>query len=163
MVIFVYGVDYPRQMNLSLIPKTTLLILITLFMSSIAITLYVIRRKCNLRRQGLISVAIDISIAFFGGGNLRMQHKFERLFFGILLVAAFFLISLFAGAFLDYIYRIQNQKVDTFNELATTQSPIYLITSLTSYSTQIDEMMRLVFTNAIKKTVLNLSIFFSIF
>lgn len=143
-VIFIYGVDFQRRMNISVTPNSTrlLIILIIIFMSSAAIILFFIRRNIENRRNEIIGTFIDILVAFIGGGNLRMQHKFERCFFGILLIAAFFVTLLFAGDILDLIYRNLNQRISTFQQLASINSPVYIIPALRMYSTRIDEMLR---------------------
>lgn len=91
-VIFIYGVESKRRTGIFIIPKSVRILsgLIVTFVSLAAISLYFIRKKFNLPRNGLSTTIIDIIVAFIAGGNLRMHHQFERLFFGILLFAAFF-------------------------------------------------------------------------
>lgn len=121
VVLFVYGADFTREMNILFVPRSIQLLIssILLFKISAVIILYIIRRKFQLRRNDFMSALIDTMVAFTAGGNLRMGHKLERIFFGILLIGNFFIISLFSGDLLDCFYRILDQKVSTFEQLAT--------------------------------------------
>lgn len=143
-VLFVYGADFERQMNIVFIPESvqTLIILISLFMILVAVILRIIRRKFNLPRQSLLSIILDIAIAFIGGGNLRMHHKYERLLFGILLIAAFLITSIFTGELLDCIYSVMNQKIDTFEQLAERNQSVYISPALKSHVPLICEVLR---------------------
>lgn len=142
--IFVYGADFERQMNILSIPGSVqgLAISIVLFIISAAIVLCIIRRKFKLRRDGLISTFIDTMVAFIAGGNLRMQHKYERWFFGILLIAAFFITSIFTGDLLEYVHRILSQEIDTFDQLKNRNQSVYIIPSLSIYAKHICVMLR---------------------
>lgn len=134
-VIFVYGTDFTRRMNITMsIPEPIQMMAgyILLFVVLAAIILRLIRKKWKLRRDGLFSTFIDTMIAFIDGGNLRMQHKFERWFFGVLLIAAFFISSLFVGDLLDCVYRIIYEHINTFEQLAQINSSIYISSSLNS-------------------------------
>lgn len=144
MVLFVYGTDYTRQMNILLIPEAVQIVaaLITLTMSTAALVLSVIRRKLRLRRGGLLTAFVDIWITFIGGGNLRVDHKLERYFYAILLTAAFFITSLFAGELLDCIVRILNQKITKLEQLKEIDAPIYNTASLHASHKRIDELLR---------------------
>lgn len=145
-VVFVYGADFTRQMNVLSYPKSVQIMsaLIVLFMGLAALTLSIIRRKWKLRRGSFISASIDTLIAFIAGGNLRMRHKLERLFFGIVLIGVFFITSIYAGDLLDCTYRILHQKIDTFDQLKTIQSPIYINRSLKMYTKDIWEIVKYV-------------------
>lgn len=131
-VIFVYGTNYQRKTNIVLIPKSTkiLAILIVTFIILSAIVLYFARQKWHLRRRSPSSALLDTMIAFIAGGNLEMRHRFERWFFGILLFGAFFITSIYTGDLLDCIFSILNQKVETFEQLAKTNSTIFVNPSL---------------------------------
>lgn len=143
-VIFVYGEDIQRQVNIWYMPGSVQgqAISIVTFMSLAAIVLCIIRRKFKLRRDGLLSTFIHTLVVFIGGGNLRMQHRFEKWFFGILLFGAFFITSIFTGDLLDCVYRILNQKISTFEELAGMNSPIYISRSLAANSMHVRNILR---------------------
>lgn len=143
-VIFVYGIESRRQTNILVVPKSVRILsgLIMAFFALAAIFLHFIRKKLNLLRDGLLTTIIDTMVAFTAGGNLRMHHKFERIFFGILLFAAFFLTSLYLGDVLHFVYRVLNQKIDTFEELAQLNAPIYVNAELSDDGDIIREMFR---------------------
>lgn len=145
-VVFVYGANFQRQLNILTFPKAVQILsgLIVLFMSLAALILSIVRRKWHLRRSNVLSVIEDIIISFIAGGNLQMRHKCERWFFGIMLVAAFFITSIFAGDLFDCIYRILFQEIDTFDKLIATKSPIYINQSLKMYRKDIWTMVRFV-------------------
>lgn len=130
-VIFVYGTDIQRGEHFAFVPSYTkaLGIILTTYICLAAIVLLIIRKKLKLRRDGVLITSIDVMVAFVAGGNLRMQHRFERLFFGILLISAFFIVSIFTGTVLDSIYSISKQEV-TFDQLHKINSPIFISPSL---------------------------------
>lgn len=144
VVVFAYGSDYTRQMNILLIPEAVQIVAasIILVMSSAALVLSVIRRKLRLRRGGFLSAFIDTLIAFISGGNLRMKNKLERCFFAILLVGAFFFTSLFAGDLLDCIVRILNQKITKLEQLKEIGAPIYIAPGLHPHMQHINQLLR---------------------
>lgn len=143
-VIFVYGEDLTREMNIVLIPELAkiLAILIVLFMSLAAFLLSFMRKMLKIRGDSFITSLIDTLITFIAGGNLRMQHKYEKWLFGILLFSAFFIISIFSGGLLFYTYRILNQEMNTFNQLAEINAPIFINPSLKAYRRDIRGMLR---------------------
>lgn len=144
VTIFVYGDDFSRHMNILLIPESVQILagLIVLFKISAAIILFIIRRKFQLRGGDFISAFIDTMVAFTAGGNLRLRHKFEKWFFGIMLIGAFFIISLFMGDLLDCIYRIFDQKISTFEQLATMNAPIFISHRLSVHTEDINDRLR---------------------
>lgn len=87
---------------------------------------------------------IDTMVAFISGGNLRMRHKWERWFFGILLIGAFFITSLFTGDLLDCIMTILNHKMKRLEQLADLPSPIYVHSTLVNDVEHIQNILRLV-------------------
>lgn len=146
MVLFVYGMNIQRQTNILLIPKSikTLTILIMSFVALAAVVLNIIRKRFQLRRFGLLSTFLDTMVAFVAGGNLRMHHRLERWFFGILLIGAFFITSIFTGDLLNSVYYLHEQKITTFGQLAEMNSSIYAHSQLRLYTSRIHEMLRLV-------------------
>lgn len=83
------------------------------------------RQLAKLKRDGFVSSALDTFIAFFSGGNLRMQHRLERIFFGILLIATFFITSIWNDADLISCSLDSEQKIDTFQKLTQLNPNIY--------------------------------------
>lgn len=80
-----------------------------------------------------------------GGGNLRIEHRFEKWYFGILLIGAFFIVSVFGGDLVDSVVCILNPKMLTFKDLAEmdTQIHFYIDPDLDSPDLGILEMLRL--------------------
>lgn len=142
-VVFVYGSDYERGMDILLVPKSIQLVtgLIVLFISLSAIVLSMIRRKLRLPNADFVSAFIDCWIPFICGGTLRMSHRLERWFFAISLFGAFFIVNVFAGDFLDSILRVLNHKIRTFEELAKISPPIYINPDLSFYNQRIYETL----------------------
>lgn len=144
VVYFIYGDDFQRQKDIFRMPQSVRVLYIGMivFVILASIVLSFIRRKFNLRRGGLFSTCIDTCVAFINGGNLQMQHKWERWFFGILLIASFFLMAICTSDLLCFVYHIEDQKIDTFEELAQTQSPIYGHPIAKKFRMDIEEMFR---------------------
>lgn len=122
IVIFVYGTDFRRERDIFLVPNSILLVtsLIVLFMTMSSLTLYVARRKLNLRGNSVTISIMDCLIPFIGGGNLQMEHRFERWFFGIMLIGGFFIIAVFGGDLVDTVIKIHSSKIETYEHLAAT-------------------------------------------
>lgn len=132
--LFVYGTDFKREVNILFepIPEQIQLIagLIVLFVLWAAIVLYMIRRKLNLPRNEFSLAFMECITPFIGGGNMRIRHKWEKWFFIILIFGAFFIVAVFAGCLLDAAIRIQHQRIETFEQLAQIDSPIFIRNSL---------------------------------
>ena len=142
--VFIYGKDFKRGMNVPLIPTSALIAagVILLFICFAAIILHTIRRKLKLPGNDYVSSLIDCWIPFVGGGNVRMHHKYERCFFGVLYFSAFLIVSMFGGDLVDNITRILNAKVSTFQQVAEIQSPIYINSPLNMHSDNIQAMIQ---------------------
>lgn len=146
-VFFVYGTDYQRQINNNLFSKlkiftfnwTNLLVILA------AIALCFIRRLNKLRRDGFISVLIDVVVIFTGGGNLRMDHKLERWFFVIMSIGAFFLNAICLGPTLFPSYLLPCRNIETFQELAAINPPIYISFLLRGDKHLVADLMGFVF------------------
>lgn len=142
-----YGTDYKREIDIFRVSKSVKLVagLITLLLIVATITLYAIRRKLRRPESSVALSIMDCLILFIGGGNLRMDHRFERWFFGIMLVGAFFIVSVFGGDLVDSVARVLNSKVETYKELTEINPQIYLDQILATYYEDIDLMLRLFF------------------
>lgn len=142
-VIFVYGTDFQRGEHFAFVPSYTKILGITLstFICMAAIVLFIIRKRFKLRRDGFLITFIDTMVAFVAGGNLRMQHRIERLFFGCVLISAFFIVSIFTGTVLDCIYSIAKQEV-TFEKMHGLKSPIFISPSLNANVENILQMLK---------------------
>lgn len=156
-VIFVYGVDFERQLNIWMVSGSdrSILVFIGIFVCLAAIILVMIRRKFELRY--VMSSFIDIIVAFIAGGSLHMRYKWERWFFGILLIAAFFIISLFTGDLLDCVIAILNQNINRFEQLAVLSTPIYVHPAIKKNVAIIQEILKLVIVMNIEFQLTNVS------
>lgn len=141
--VFVYGTDYSRAMNLNIIAPSTRTAagVILLFIWFAAITLCVIRQKLGLSRAGFITSFIDCLIPFIGGGNIRVRHKFEGWFFGVLIFSAFLIMSVLGGDLVDSVIQIINSKISKFEQLAETNSTVYINQPLKLHSENIHSML----------------------
>lgn len=148
-IIFVYGTDFQRKLNILLIPMSiwVVSILIILFMCLAAIALHTLRKKFHLRRVDHGSTLIDILIVFIACGNLRIYHKWERLFFLILFNGAFFLTPIFSSEILSQVYRMRNRQINTFEQLTEIDSPIFINPTLATHEHNVCEMLRLGISN----------------
>lgn len=142
--IFMYGTDYKRGFDIFRVSKSVKIVvalLLSLFFVAIII-LRAIRRRFRLLGNSVGSCAMDCLILFIGGGNLEMRHRFERWFFGILMVGAFFIVSVFGGDLVDSVVTVLNSKFDTFEDLVEINPPIYIDPTLSSQYTEICDMLR---------------------
>lgn len=128
IVIFVYGEDFKRQLNMWFIPGSarTIFIFIIMFICLAAIVLCIIRKKFKLRRADLPITFIHTIVAFIGGEDLRMRHKWERWFFGIVMIGAFFITSVYGGTLLDYFVQSYGQKMTKIEQLIGLKLPVFV-------------------------------------
>lgn len=128
LIMFVYGPDFERHMIESTASASmrTMTISIVIYWTLIAIILCAARKKLQLPRNGLISSFIDTMIAFISGGNLLLKYKFEKWFFTVLVIGAFFINALWTGDLLSLAISVPDQKVSTFEQLAEIDPPIFL-------------------------------------
>lgn len=142
--MFIYGTNYKRQINHNLFSQLKLFIFnwssLTIFVA--AIVLCFVRRLNRLRRDGFISVVIDVGVIFIGGGHLRMDHKLERWLFVIVSIGAFFLNAICLDSTLFPFYLLTQPSVDTFQQLAQINPPIYASVALISSESLMKEMLR---------------------
>lgn len=91
-VLFVYGSNYQRQVNNNVLSKLKIFALswMNLFVILAAILLTYIYRWTRISCDGFISALINVLVIFTGGARLRMNHIFERWFFIIVSIGAFF-------------------------------------------------------------------------
>lgn len=86
------------------------------------IMLCFLRRGDLNRRVDIALVYIDVMIAVTGGGNLRYRNKIEKIFFGILLLGAFYINTIGIDNFLFATFLTDTPDgVDTFEKLAEQQ------------------------------------------
>lgn len=143
--IFVYGHDFNRNIDVFNLSTSLLIyggvwIILTVLLATI---LWIGRQKLNHRRNEFTLALIDITVTYLAGGNLRMQHKIEKWFFGILLIFAFFLTSILTGDVLDQIYRVNSQKMSEFHELSQLNLSIYTHPSLSNQDDDVHALLRI--------------------
>lgn len=126
-VVLVYGSDLKRRTDVLFVPEWAKIVSIwvLIFWFIFASILCIMRQIWNLNRGDFISSLIDTASANIGFGNLQMNHRLERLFFGMLLIFSIVAGPLWQDVFLVQTYQILDEKVSTFQELATINAPIY--------------------------------------
>lgn len=99
-VMFAYCANFVRERNVFNASGSVQLTagLIVSFVVVTAIILWLLRRKFGLAYDDFQLAFMDSLILAIGGGNLRMDNRFERWFFGTLLVSTFFMMSVFRGS-----------------------------------------------------------------
>lgn len=139
-----YGTDYKRKFDIFPISRPVKIVsaLIVSLLAVATIALYKIRIRFELPGNSFGSVIADCLIAFIGGGHLRMEHRFERWFFGILMMGAFFIISVFGGDLVDSVEHVLNSKVEAFEDLTKTNLTVYVDRGLAVHSEDISGMLK---------------------
>lgn len=145
--VFVYGHDLDRhvEVDISLIPKNLMILFgINFFLFlTVTIVLWIGRMKL-VKQNDFPLAALDISILIFGGGNLRIQHRFEKYFFGILMLLVIFAVPLYTSVYLDEAYYMLNQRFSTFDELRQINLTVYSSSPLRNHNNDIHEMLKYV-------------------
>lgn len=118
--MFVHGMnDSPSVLRLDILKVFQATWIQIVFITCAMIMLYFIRRGDLMRRVEFISVYIDVMIAVTAGGNLRYRDKFEKIFFGILLLGSFYINTIGVDNFLFATFLSQTpERIDTFDKLA---------------------------------------------
>lgn len=146
-VLFVYGTNFQRQVNNNVLSKLKIFALswMNLFVVLAAIILSIIYRWTGLSRDGFISALIDAMVIVTGGGRLRMTHTFERWFFAIVSIGAFFLTAISLGPTLFPSYLLSHRSINTFQQLAEINPPFYFDYVLRKDQDLVVDMLRYVF------------------
>lgn len=144
-MIFVYGSDFTRSIRsldmISFWKSTSFWIVCAIFVVA-AIILYQLRRVADLQCASIFIGLFEVFVVLFGGGNIRAQHRCERVFFAIMLVASFFLVSLYLADFSMHSVLYEPQRVNTFDELAKRDVPFYVNLILSQHEPKINAMLR---------------------
>lgn len=144
VVMFFYSIGAERQTEsvmLSELQSATQIGFFVFVLLAAAILCY-LRSRNRLRRDGYISCFIDVCIGLFGGGNLSMRHRLERWFFGIFLIANFFLMTFWVDGIFYPRFFIQDRSIKTFDQLAKVNPPIYMSFPLIKNGRIIEELLR---------------------
>lgn len=144
-VLFVYGADFRREMNIMYIPMTIQQVscFILLFVYWAGIILWIIRLEFDMPRNDLLSSLIDCYVPVYYIGHHRMQHNWEKWFFVVLLLGVFGISSMFSEILFKSVGHMLNGKVNTFRQVAEINSPIYTDSDLTRHGIDIDPALRL--------------------
>lgn len=144
IVIYIYEKSFNRQsIYVTYLQfwksKNTLFFKIMLVLGTIII--YLIRKRAKLQ-GGLLIGFSEIFMVFFGGGNVQSHHKWEKMFFTILMVAAFFWVSIYLSNFsIHSTISDDIQNVNTFQILAKQNVTYYLTESLNKEQSIITQML----------------------
>lgn len=142
--IFVYGSDFRRQpthYDYQFFRYGNYWIMV-LFNLSVAVILYVLRRRTNTQSDISINLLDAIAI-FYGGGNVHVQHKWEKSFFAIAMIGSFFFVSLMLANFSMHSITCQRfDKIDSFSKLAPRDIQFYISLSLADNKGYIIEMIK---------------------
>lgn len=143
-VVLVYGTDLKRRKDILYIPDWVryLGFWIVFFWISFALILCVIRRRIGIANHGIISTLIESAVPFIGVGTIQMDHRWEKIFFGMLLMLGVVTNPLWSDIFLVQTYQIMDEKISTFEQLSKIQSPIYLYSSLEGDTVLVNELIR---------------------
>lgn len=144
IAMFVYGTNFQRERNIFNASGAVQLVagLIVLFVVATAIILWLFRRQLCLARDEFQLALMDSLILIIGGGNLRMDHRFERWFFGTLLVGTFFMMAMFGGNLLDCFISVSDSKVRTFDDVAKINPSIVIDKALILYEHEMIGILR---------------------
>lgn len=83
-----YGTDFKREIDIIIFRISKSVKIVAALIASLSIgasiNLYTIRKRFKLPTDDVGSVTLDCSIPFFGGWTLRMEHRCEGWFLGII-------------------------------------------------------------------------------
>lgn len=87
-VVLVYGKDLERRRDILHVDKWLqyMGLSILFFWIAFAIILHKVRRWRGIAQHGLISTLIESAVPFIGVGTIQMDHRSEKIFFGMLLM-----------------------------------------------------------------------------
>lgn len=141
-VFFVYGVDFDRSRTYFNPRRSGDLWLFSIMLLVSAVILYLVRRIAKIRRVNFMVGLLEMFAVAVGGGNLRYQHRFEKMFFAIALIASFFIVSIYLADFSMQSVLNEPRKVDTFEKLAEQNVTIYMTSELVSVEMQVNHLLR---------------------
>lgn len=129
--VFFYGEDFPRPQ-----PPGILTILsvgnywfIFIWFSLATIILFVIRWQTGVKHYDntISSSILDMIVVFCGGGRLRFRNKYDKVYLMIMVIGAFFLLSLCTSKFTSRITSSQQlDNINTFEKLSKLKVPVYV-------------------------------------
>lgn len=115
----------------------------TVFFFMSIFILFCIRRRMRLRRDGLISVYLDMVIAMTGSSRLRFNHRVETIFFASLLFFHFFLNRIYMDDFLFASFLPSGGKrIDSFEKIAKFKLPFLFDANLQRHNANVIQMLQ---------------------
>lgn len=142
--LFFYGNDIERkQKNLltNFLGKGSNQLLL-LFQCSAAAVLCYLRRRHRLRHDGYISCCIDMLAAIFGGGTIRITHRLEKWFYGIIFIPIIFLMAVWGGLVFYPTFFELDQSFKSLKEIASINPPIYISPTLIKVEVETQYLLR---------------------
>lgn len=128
LLIFIYGDDFQRRNIRRNFFKTLAgaWIYIILIISSM-VMLFFLRHGDMHRKDSLISVYMNITIALTSASALRYGNRLEKIFFMILLFAAFLINTIALDNFLFYTFLTEEEiRMNTLEKYAEFNPPTSL-------------------------------------
>lgn len=122
--------------------KLNVLLLLNWF--KLAAILCYLRRRARLRRDGYISCLLDMFIAAFGGGNIRITHRYERWFFSIVFIENIFIMAIWSVSTFYPTFFELDQSIKSIKEIAAINPPIFINPSLKYNDEDVVDMLRYV-------------------
>lgn len=144
-VFFVYGVDFDRSrtyFNPTQFWRSGDFWLFSIMLLVSAVILYVVRRIAKIRKVNFMVGLLEMFAVAVGGGNLRYQHRFEKIFFAIALIASFSFVSIYLADFSMHSVLNEPRKVDTFEKLAEQNVTFYMTSELVGVEMQVNHLLR---------------------
>lgn len=142
-VIFVYGVDSPRQFShFDVFHAWINIFLLSAVFVMGAIIVYYVRRFAGVRRIDFMVGFLEVFTVVFVGGNIRYRHHLERLFFAAALIMSFFLVSICLADYSMHSVLREPLKIDTFEKLAKQNITFYFDTQLKNDKLFFDAILR---------------------
>lgn len=155
---FVYGIGSKRQRYRDTFTErgVSMMIYGTFTCAVSALLLCYVRQRFNLHRSGFGASYIDTCIVFGAGGNLVLNHRWERIIFGILFIGFFFFTTFWLEAVVFPTFLIHDGSIDSFDQLKKMNAPTFCSTSLQKSEKNIEDLLRLALEifNSQKLTVL---------
>lgn len=130
--VFVYGDDMERQQKnffAQYLSYHSQQLNFALLLLGAAILCY-LRRRQGLRRDGYISCFIDMIAVFFGGGNIRISHRYERWFFGIIFIPVVFIMAIWGATVFYPCFFELDRSIKSIEEVSAINPPIFISPTL---------------------------------
>lgn len=133
-VIIVHGSEFKRRsfgfISLSEFMSSTFARILSFWFISTSFVLFIIRRLTTIGRRyflyDFIVALIDMTIAYVGGGHLRYNHRWEKVFFMLMIFGMFFMQSLgLCGVLFQSFLFVDHNGIDTFEKLSKLNITIY--------------------------------------